>query len=238
MGTFLKRPKTEGEEMMCPDCNVELLGLKVTSERYGTSIRWVNKLDGSYHLVKPDGENLIHQTEKPSDPPNPKPQGQKIDHGIPPKPQPASPEMVKRNEELLALEDRMYKLAVYTIEKRGGDSRRGDVVQSQEAKFIECQKLLSAEIDEVLIHSSQVVVPTANKGSFHASSAVKDIDSSRQVEILPNPPFFSERIKWIAKCVKHGVICNEDDYICKQCKEEYMDSRFATGGTINRGLLL
>ena len=236
MVTYLKSPKSEGEEMMCPDCNVELLGIKVTSEKYGTSYRWVNKLDGSYHLVKPDGENLIHQTEKPSDQttPNPTPQGKEI----PPKPEPASPEMVKRNEAVLAMEDCMHKLAIYQVEKQGGDSRRGDVVQSKEAKLIECRKLLSAEIDEVLIHSSQVVVPTANKGSFHASSAVKDIGSSRQVEILPNPPFFSERIKWIAKCVKHGVICNEDDYKCKQCKEEYMDSQFATGGTIDRGLLL
>ena len=237
MVTYLKSPKSEGEEMMCPDCNVELLGIKVTSEMYGTSIRWVNKLDGSYHLVKPDGKNLIHQTEKPSDQttPNPKPQGKEI----PPKPEPASPEMVKENEAVLAMEDCMHKLAIYQVEKQGGDSRRGDVVQSKEAKLIECRKLLSAEIDEVLIHSSsQVVVTTANKGSFHASSAVKDIGSSRQVEILPNPPFFSERIKWIAKCVKHGVICNEDDYKCKQCKEEYMDSQFATGGTIDRGLLL
>ena len=99
---------------------------------------------------------------------------------------------------------------------------------------------MSAEIGEVA-YSSQVLNGgngVSSKGSFHTSSAVKDIDGSRQVATLPTPPFFSENIRWIAKCVKHGVICNEDDYRCKQCVEEYMDKQFATGGTIDRGLLL
>ena len=45
--------------------------------------------------------------------------------------------------------------------------------------------------------------------------------------------------RFTIKCVKHGIVePNEDDYRCKQCVEEYMDKQFATGGTIDRGLLL
>ena len=108
-------------------------------------------------------------------------------------------------------------------------------------KLLHLRKNPSAEIGEVA-YSSQVLNGgngVSSKGSFHTSSAVKDGSiSERQVATLPTPPFFSDNIRWIAKCVKHGVICNEDDYRCKQCVEEYMDKQFATGGIIDRGLLL
>ena len=139
------------------------------------------------------------------------------------------------------MEDDFHALAITQVQKQGGDATRGDVVQSKESKLIDLAKLyrMSAEIGEVA-YSSQVLNGgngVSSKGSFHTSSAVKDIDRSRQVATLPTPPFFSDRIRWIAKCVKHGVICNEDDYKCKQCVEEYMDKQLkphATGGTIDR----
>jgi len=149
----------------------------------------------------------------------------------------ATEEQIAKYSRVLEMEDDFHALAITQVQKQGGDASRGDVVQSKESKLIDLAKLyrMSAETDEVA-YSSQVLV--RGSSSFHASSAVKDIDRSRQVVTLPTPPFFSDNIRWIAKCVKHGVICNEDNYKCKQCVEEYMDSQFATGGTIDRGLLL
>ena len=136
----------------------------------------------------------------------------------------------------------MWNLAILQVEhQQVGGSKDGAKVAFKWAGLIEIWKTTSksAEIGGVA-YSSQVLsdVRGASKGSFHTPSAVKDLGSSRQVATLPTPPFFSDRIRWIAKCVKHGVICNEDDYKCKQCVEEYTDRQFATGGTIDRGLLL
>ena len=137
----------------------------------------------------------------------------------------------------------LWDLATLQVEhQQVGGSKVGANIAYKWAGLIEIWKTItkSAEIGEVA-YSSQVLNGgngVSSKGSFHTSSAVKDLGSSRQVATLPIPPFFSDNIRWIAKCVKHGVICNEDDYKCKQCVEEYMDKQFATGGTIDSGLLL
>ena len=235
--TAMQPPSSVGEKRTCPQCNVEVVGKEKTSTWQGkttTKLRWAN-LDGSWHITKV-GNDYPHQlsssqvqsesdTEKKS----------KSVVG-------ATEEQITKYAVVLQMEDDFHALAIHQVKKQGGDATRGDVVQSKESKLIDLAKLyrMSAEIGEVA-YSSQVLNGgngVSSKGSFHTSSAVKDIDGSRQVATLPTPPFFSENIRWIAKCGKHGVICNEDDYRCKQCVEEYMDKQFATGGTIDRGLLL
>ena len=237
MNTVMQKPSSVGEKRTCPDCDVEVVGKEHTSTWQGkttTKIRWAN-LDGSWHITK-DSDGFKHQssssqvqggsdTEKKS----------KSVVG-------ATEEQITKYAVVLQMEDDFHALAITQVQKQGGDATRGDVVQSKESKLIDLAKLyrMSAEIGEVA-YSSQVLNGgngVSSKGSFHTSSAVKDIDRSRQVATLPTPPFFSENIRWIAKCVKHGVICNEDDYKCKQCVEEYMDKQFATGGTIDKRLLL
>ena len=236
MNTVMQKPSSVGEKRTCPECDVEVVGKEQTSTWQGkttTKIRWAN-LDGSWHITK-DSDGFKHQssssqvqggsdTEKKS----------KSVVG-------ATEEQIAKYAVVLQMEDDFHALAITQVQKQGGDATRGDVVQSKESKLIDLAKLyrMSAEIGGVA-YSSQVLsdVRGASKGSFHTPSAVKDIDRSRQVATLPHPPFFSDRIRWIAKCVKHGVICNEDNYKCKQCVEEYTDNQFATGGTIDTRLLL
>ena len=234
--TAMQPPSSVGEKRTCPQCNVEVVGKEKTSTWQGkttTKFRWAN-LDGSWHITKV-GNDYPHQlsssqvqsesdTEKKS----------KSVVG-------ATEEQITKYAVVLQMEDDFHALAITQVQKQGGDATRGDVVQSKESKLIDLAKLyrMSAEIGGVA-YSSQVLsdVRGASKGSFHTPSAVKDIDRSRQVATLPTPPFFSENIRWIAKCVKHGVICNEDDYRCKQCVEEYMDRQFSTDGTIDKRLVL
>ena len=234
--TAMQPPSSVGEKRTCPQCNVEVVGKEKTSTWQGkttTKLRWANQ-DGSWHITKV-GNDYPHQlsssqvqsesdTEKKS----------KSVVG-------ATEEQIAKYAVVLQMEDDFHALAITQVQKQGGDATRGDVVQSKESKLIDLAKLyrMSAEIGGVA-YSSQVLsdVRGASKGSFHTPSAVKDIDRSRQVATLPTPPFFSENIRWIAKCVKHGVICNEDDYRCKQCVEEYMDRQFSTDGTIDKRLVL
>ena len=234
--TAMQPPSSVGEKRTCPQCNVEVVGKEKTSTWQGkttTKLRWANQ-DGSWHITKV-GNDYPHQlsssqvqsesdTEKKS----------KSVVG-------ATEEQIAKYAKVLEMEDDFHALAITQVQKQGGDATRGDVVQSKESKLIDLAKLyrMSAEIGGVA-YSSQVLsdVRGASKGSFHTPSAVKDIDRSRQVATLPTPPFFSENIRWIAKCVKHGVICNEDDYRCKQCVEEYMDRQFSTDGTIDKRLVL
>ena len=229
--TFMQPPSSVGEKRTCPDCDVEVEGKTNISTYNGkttTKLRWAN-LDGSWHITK-DSDGFKHQSSS----------SQKKGSDVEKKSKSvvgATEEQIAKYSRVLEMEDDFHALAITQVQKQGGDASRGDVVQSKESKLIDLAKLyrMSAETDEVA-YSSQVLV--RGSSSFHASSAVKDIDRSRQVVTLPTPPFFSDNIRWIAKCVKHGVICNEDNYKCKQCVEEYMDSQFATGGTIDRGLLL
>ena len=229
--TFMQPPSSVGEKRTCPDCDVEVEGKTNISTYNGkttTKLRWAN-LDGSWHITK-DSDGFKHQSSS----------SQKKDSDVEKKSKSvvgATEEQIAKYSRVLEMEDDFHALAITQVQRQGGDASRGDVVQSKESKLIDLAKLyrMSAETDEVA-YSSQVLV--RGSSSFHASSAVKDIDRSRQVVTLPTPPFFSDNIRWIAKCVKHGVICNEDNYKCKQCVEEYMDSQFATGGTIDRGLLL
>ena len=234
--TAMQPPSSVGEKRTCPQCNVEVVGKEKTSTWQGkttTKLRWANQ-DGSWHITKV-GNDYPHQlsssqvqsesdTEKKS----------KSVVG-------ATEEQITKYAVVLQMEDDFHALAITQVQKQGGDATRGDVVQSKESKLIDLAKLyrMSAEIGGVA-YSSQVLsdVRGASKGSFHTPSAVKDLGSSRQVATLPTPPFFSENIRWIAKCVKHGVICNEDDYRCKQCVEEYMDRQFSTDGTIDKRLVL
>jgi len=237
VNTVMQPPSNVGEKRTCPDCDVEVVGKEQTSTWQGkttTKVRWAN-LDGSWHITKV-GNDYPHQlssnqvqggsdTEKKS----------KSVVG-------ATEEQMTKYAVVLEMEDDFHALAITQVKKQGANANDGAIVQSKESKLIDLAKLyrMSAEIGEVA-YSSQVLNGgngVSSKGSFHTSSAVKDIDRSRQVATLPTPPFFSDRIRWIAKCVKHGVICNEDNYKCKQCVEEYMDRQFATGGTINSGLLL
>ena len=229
--TFMQPPSSVGEKRTCPDCDVEVEGKTNISTYNGkttTKLRWAN-LDGSWHITK-DSDGFKHQSSS----------SQKESSDVEKKSKSvvgATEEQIAKYSRVLEMEDDFHALAITQVQRQGGDASRGDVVQSKESKLIDLAKLyrMSAETDEVA-YSSQVLV--RGSSSFHASSAVKDIDRSRQVVTLPTPPFFSDNITWIAKCVKHGVICNEDNYKCKQCVEEYMDSQFATGGTIDRGLLL
>lgn len=243
----MQKPSSVGEKRTCPDCDVEVVGKEQTSTYQGkttTKVRWAN-LDGSWHITK-DSDGFKHQssssqvqggsdTEKKS----------KSVVG-------ATEEQMTKYAVVLEMEDDFHALAITQVKKHGGDATRGDVVQSKESKLIDLAKLyrMSAEIGEVA-YSSQVLNGgngVSSKGSFHTSSAVKDIDRSRQVATLPNPLFFSEQISGLptniivvavkCKCTIHGVICNETTHECKQCKEEYMDNQFAIGGTIDRGLLL
>ena len=231
MNTVMQKPSSVGEKRTCPDCDVEVVGKEQTSTWKGqttTKIRWAN-LDGSWHITK-DSDGFKHQSSSTG---SGEPDAKSVVG--------ATEEQIAKYAVVLEMEDDFHALAITQVQKQGGNANDGAIVQSKESKLIDLAKLyrMSAEIGGVA-YSSQVLsdVRGASKGSFHTPSAVKDIDRSRQVATLPTPPFFSERIKWIAKCIKHGVICNEDDYRCKQCKEEYMDSQFATGGTIDRGLLL
>ena len=231
MNTVMQKPSSVGEKRTCPDCNVEVVGKEQTSTWQGkttTKIRWAN-LDGTWHITK-DSDGFKHQSSSTG---SGEPDAKSVVG--------ATEEQIAKYAVVLEMEDDFHALAITQVQKQGGNANDGAIVQSKESKLIDLAKLyrMSAEIGGVA-YSSQVLsdVRGASKGSFHTPSAVKDIDRSRQVATLPTPPFFSERIKWIAKCIKHGVICNEDDYRCKQCKEEYMDSQFATGGTIDRGLLL
>lgn len=235
MNTVMQKPSSVGEKRTCPDCDVEVVGKEHTNTWQGkttTKIRWAN-LDGSWHITKV-GSDFKHQPSSSQNEDSDTEEKSKSVVG-------ATEEQMTKYAIVLEMEDDFHALAITQVKKHGGDATRGDVVQSKESKLIDLAKLyrMSAEIGEVA-YSSQVLqdVRGASKGSFHTSSAVKDIDRSRQVATLPTPPFFSDRIRWIAKCVKHGVICNEDNYRCKQCVEEYMDNQFATGGTINSGLLL
>jgi len=234
--TFLKNPSSVGETSTCPDCdNAKITGKEETKTYEGkttTKIRWANP-DGSFHITKPNGV-FKHQTSS-----------QKEDSDE--KKNQVTTISQDRKDELLSyanitlIDNDLWDIAIQQVESQGGNSEMRNAVAYKWAGLIEIWKttLKSAEIGGVA-YSSQVLsdVRGASKGSFHTPSAVKDLGSSRQVATLPTPPFFSENIRWIAKCVKHGVICNEDDYKCKQCVEEYMDRQFATGGTINRGLLL
>ena len=229
-----------GEKRTCPDCDVEVVGKEQTSTWQGkttTKIRWAN-LDGTWHITK-DSDGFKHQSSSSQV------QGESDTEKKSKSVVGATEEQIAKYAVVLEMEDDFHALAITQVQKQGGDATRGDVVQSKESKLIDLAKLyrMSAEIGEVA-YSSQVLNGgngVSSKGSFHTSSAVKDgqrYDVKRQVATLPTPPFFSDRIRWIAKCVKHGVICNEDDYRCKQCVEEYMDRQFATGGTIDRSLLL
>ena len=227
----MQPPSSVGEKRTCPDCDVEVEGKTNISTYNGkttTKLRWAN-LDGSWHITK-DSDGFKHQSSSSQNESSDVEKKSKSVVG-------ATEEQIAKYSRVLEMEDDFHALAITQVQKQGGDASRGDVVQSKESKLIDLAKLyrMSAETDEVA-YSSQVLV--RGSSSFHASSAVKDIDRSRQVVTLPTPPFFSDNIRWIAKCVKHGVICNEDNYKCKQCVEEYMDSQFATGGTIDRGLLL
>ena len=232
----MQKPSSVGEKRTCPDCDVEVWGREQTSTWQGkttTKLRWAN-LDGSWHITKV-GSEFKHQLSSNQNPDDSDEEKNKSVVG-------ATEEQMTKYAVVLEMEDDFHALAITQVKKHGGDATRGDVVQSKESKLIDLAKLyrMSAEIGEVA-YSSQVLNGgngVSSKGSFHTSSAVKDIDRSRQVATLPTPPFFSDRIRWIAKCVKHGVICNEDDYKCKQCVEEYMDKQFATGGTIDMRLLL
>ena len=233
--TFMQPPSSVGEKRTCPDCDVEVEGKTNISTYNGkttTKLRWAN-LDDSWHITK-DSDGFKHQTSSQVQGESDTEKKSKSVVG-------ATEEQIAKYSRVLEMEDDFHALAITQVQKQGGDATRGDVVQSKESKLIDLAKLyrMSAEIGGVA-YSSQVLsdVRGASKGSFHTPSAVKDLGSSRQVATLPTPPFFSENIRWIAKCVKHGVICNEDDYKCKQCVEEYMDRQFATGGTIDRGLLL
>ena len=228
----MQPPSSVGEKRTCPDCDVEVEGKTNISTYNGkttTKLRWAN-LDGSWHITK-DSDGFKHQSSSSQV------QGESDTEKKYKSVVGATEEQITKYAVVLQMEDDFHALAITQVQKQGGDATRGDVVQSKESKLIDLAKLyrMSAETDEVA-YSSQVLV--RGSSSFHASSAVKDIDRSRQVVTLPTPPFFSDNIRWIAKCVKHGVICNEDNYKCKQCVEEYMDSQFATGGTIDRGLLL
>lgn len=238
----MQPPSSVGEKRTCPDCDVEVEGKTNISTYNGkttTKLRWAN-LDGSWHITKV-GNDYPHQLSSS---------------------QVQSESDTEKNQVTTISEERkkslydhyggrlgitdtdndLWDLATLQVEhQQVGGSKVGANIAYKWAGLIEIWKTTSksAEIGGVA-YSSQVLsdVRGASKGSFHTPSAVKDLGSSRQVATLPTPPFFSENIRWIAKCVKHGVICNEDDYKCKQCVEEYMDRQFATGGTIDRGLLL
>ena len=238
----MQKPSNVGEKRTCPDCNVEVVGKEDTSTYNGkttTKLRWANQ-DGSWHIYKV-GDVFKHQSSS----------SQKKDSDD------KKNQVTTISEEEQAnlydhyggrlgitdIDNDLWNLAILQVEHQQVDgSKDGAKVAFKWAGLIEIWKTItkSAEIGEVA-YSSQVLNGgngVSSKGSFHTSSAVKDLGSSRQVATLPIPPFFSENIRWIAKCVKHGVIWNEDDYRCKQCVEEYMDRQFATGGTIDRGLLL
>ena len=235
--TAMQPPSSVGEKRTCPQCNVEVVGKEKTTTWQGqttTKLRWANQ-DGSWHITKVGNEYPHQLSSKSGSDESDTEKKSKSVVG-------ATEEQIAKYAVVLEMEDDFHALAITQVQKQGGDATRGDVVQSKESKLIDLAKLyrMSAEIGEVA-YSSQVLNGgngVSSKGSFHTSSAVKDLGSSRQVATLPTPPFFSENIRWIAKCVKHGVICNEDDYKCKQCVEEYTDNQFATGGTIDRGLLL
>ena len=243
MNTVMQKPSSVGEKRTCPDCDVEVMGKEHTSTYQGkttTKIRWAN-LDGSWHITK-DSDGFKHQSSS-----------SQVQGGSDTEKNQVTTISEERKKSLydhyggrLGITDTdndLGDLATLQVEhQQVGGSKEGAKVAFKWAGLIEIWKTItkSAEIGEVA-YSSQVLNGgngVSSKGSFHTSSAVKDLGSSRQVATLPTPPFFSENIRWIAKCVKHGVICNEDDYKCKQCVEEYMDRQFATGGTIDRGLLL
>ena len=232
----MQPPSSVGEKRTCPDCDVEVEGKTNISTYNGkttTKLRWAN-LDGSWHITK-DSDGFKHQSSSSQV------QGESDTEKKSKSVVGATEEQIAKYAVVLQMEDDFHALAITQVQKQGGDATRGDVVQSKESKLIDLAKLyrMSAEIGGVA-YSSQVLsdVRGASKGSFHTPSAVKDLGSSRQVATLPTPPFFSDRIRWIAKCVKHGVICNEDDYRCKQCVEEYMDRQFSTDGTIDKRLVL
>ena len=241
MNTVMQKPSSVGEKRTCPDCDVEVVGKEQTSTWQGkttTKIRWAN-LDGSWHITK-DSDGFKHQSSSSQ-----KKNSDGKTNQVTTISEEEQANLYDHYGGRLGITDTdndLWNLAILQVEhQQVGGSKDGAKVAFKWAGLIEIWKTTSksAEIGGVA-YSSQVLsdVRGASKGSFHTPSAVKDLGSSRQVATLPIPPFFSDRIRWIAKCVKHGVICNEDDYKCKQCVEEYTDRQFATGGTIDRGLLL
>ena len=255
MNTVMQKPSSVGEKRTCPECDVEVVGKEQTSTWQGkttTKIRWAN-LDGTWHITKV-GNDFKHQPTSEQQPIVNSTIQKELTNSV-----------FANMLQMIEIKGEIYMALAVEIKRQVDTSSITKGVPDSEKGFIKhdiCEKVVtpkllddmamkllayrknpSAEIDEVA-YSSQVLNGgngVSSKGSFHTSSAVKDgqrYDVKRQVATLPTPPFFSENIRWIAKCVKHGVICNEDDYKCKQCVEEYMDKQFATGGTIDRGLLL
>ena len=113
-----------------------------------------------------------------------------------------------------------------------------DVVGSRIA-----EKNVSVEIDEVA-NSSQI--RGASQRSFHTSSTIKDtVDEwhEQSLESFAQPLFFIIRNKrFVPKCEIHGLVCNEETFVCKQCKtkekQRYMQDLFNPSSMIDRSLLL
>lgn len=112
-------------------------------------------------------------------------------------------------------------------------------------RIAEKAKNVSVEIDEVA-NSSQNS-GGASQSSFHTSSTIKDtVDEwhEQSLESFAQPLFFIIRNKrFVPKCEIHGVVCNEETFVCKQCaeardKQKHRQDLFSPNSMIDRSLLL
>ena len=255
---YMPKPTAVGESKSCPICatkGITAMIKAVETEYQGTKkLSWKNE-DGSSHIRK-QGDEFVHSSL--STPSSTKTATVELDGDFR-----KSVDSVKTLLNEPAKNFCAYYLALREIFEPlmpVTDDRQKQIMVGQMINLyhnehgpihpVDFQKSSSmpTEIGKPKsIHKFGLV-----NGSSHSGLPTvegRELATGNDLPSLPNPFFLSKergerQIRFVPKCLAHGVLCDEKTYECKLCVKEAeeksmrINQAFATGGTIDKGLLL
>mgnify|MGYP003146189849 CR=1 FL=1 len=256
---YMPKAKVAGESLTCPTCatdGITVIIHAVESEYQGQKkLSWKNP-DGSGHVKKQDDGTWTHTQPM---------QHQETITKLSKTISPENQEKVAKMYASLNESGEADSFAVLYMALRNKfmeyidepDVRTaGQICGNMLTNYLQTHNIpvdfvkassMPAETSEskTLIHNFGLANSTSHKGSFAAQGI--ELATGNGLTSLPNPFSFSKKqIRFVPKCIIHGVMCDEETFECKKCvaeaeeKSKRIDSEFATSGavTVDRGLLL
>lgn len=226
---FMPKPQTEGEVTKCPECSTQenpVMVIAVESEYQGNKrLSWKNP-DGSGHIKK-EGDQFVHN------PPASAEQSVIL---------PDLEDKIAECGKTLGDDTDQFAIFYMALRNKFNDyvnetdvNKKGMIVGHMITNYIQCGgnvpypvefKKASSKPAETWGNTAKSIHSEGSQTRISNSvlpNAVKGIEETNGNDLPSLPSPFSHKqadVRFVPKCVKHGVLCNEKTFECSLCTEE------------------
>lgn len=225
----MPRPQTVGETKPCPECatkGITVVLKAVESEYQGNKrLSWKNP-DGSGHIKK-EGDSFVHN------PPASAEQSTIL------------PDLKEKIDACAkALGEEPHRFAILYMALRNlfweyvdevDVNKKGMISTNMTTNYLQCGGNIPFPVEFMKASSKPAETWGNTAKSIHSEgshsrisnsvlpNAVKGIEETNGNDLPSLPSPFSHKqadVRFVPKCVKHGVLCNEKTFECSLCTEE------------------